>query len=75
MRLRRLAEERMSSDHEVIQKKMEEHQEEYQTMRQKRLERGLRAGSMYRIDRKKEAIESHTGPELAIVVKGLCLLP
>jgi len=55
---------------DIIRKKAELHDTEYRAMRQQRLEQGRRAGAIYRKIRSKETIETNTGPQLGIVVKG-----
>lgn len=60
----------MLEDQVTIQKKMEEHQMEYNELRRRRLESGRRSGSIYRMMRTKESANVKTGPELSIVVKG-----
>lgn len=62
--------EMMNADQVIIEKKVQEHQEEYQRLRNERLAKGYRAGSIYKRLRQKEVIEKHSGPELAIVLKG-----
>ena len=62
---------KMEADAAIIQEKAEQHQQEYSRRRQEMLEKGMRKNAMYRRERTKEVIESHTGPELALVLKGI----
>ena len=60
-------------DMAVYNKKMEEHKKEYNELRLIEFQKGKRWSNIYRSQKTKETIETHTGPELAIVVKGLSL--
>ena len=53
----------------IIQQKRQEHDDEYHRLRAEKLEIGFFWKRIYNRSRTKETIQTHTGPELSVVVK------
>ncbi len=62
---------KQNEDQVAIDQKMEAHRQDYVEKRKQLLEAGKRRTTIYRLDRTKEVVDVHTGPELAIVLKGM----
>ena len=64
-------EKKMVEEKVVIDRRIEEHNVNYRMMRKDRVDQGYRRSRLFRSEKRtSEAVQSVTGPELGIIIRG-----